>query len=118
MTSPQHCQCDCGQPSSLIVVAVAARRFLFKGLVDSTYTSVDSTLRDTSMLGQLSAEWSARVGALDVTQVVSFGVDDQFFTTTVTLRNTLSSPLYNVEYMRNIDPDQAQVGDALADCRV
>jgi hypothetical protein len=83
------------------------RRFSFNNYAagHSASYGTNSSLRDTSSPGQLSAEWSARVGALDVTQFVSFGVDDQFFTTTVTVRNTLSTTLYQVQYMRDINPN-------------
>lgn len=38
--------------------------------------------------------------------MTSFGVNDLYFTTTVTLKNTGSEPLNDVAYMRNVDPDQ------------
>ena len=43
-----------------------------------------------------------------------FGVEDLYFTTTVTLQNLLPAPIFNVSYMRNVDPDQEQVRDPVS----
>ena len=73
---------------------------------------------DTSTASRLSAAWvgTAVVGnatsnysAVKVSMSTSFGVNDSYFVTTVTLQNLLSVPLRNVSWMRNVDPDQEQV---------
>ena len=63
---------------------------------------------DTSDEGKLSAVWVGQTGDLKISKVTSFGVEDLYFTTTVTLKNTGSSSLHDVKYMRNVDPDQEQ----------
>ena len=68
-----------------------------------------SYVRDTSTESRLSAAWVGTAGSLKVSKVTSFGVLDLYFTTTVTLENVGEGPLYGVQYMRNVDPDQEQV---------
>jgi hypothetical protein len=46
---------------------------------------------------------------IQVSKSTSFGVNDLFFTTSVTLENTGDNTLFAVQYMRNVDPDQEQV---------
>jgi hypothetical protein len=46
---------------------------------------------------------------IQVSKSTSFGVSDLFFTTSVTLENTGDNTLFEVQYMRNVDPDQEQV---------
>ncbi len=69
------------------------------------YTVPVTSVSDTSVDG-LSAVW---VGLFGVPKSTSFGVDDLFFTTTVTLQNTGTTVLYEVDHMRNVDPGQVQV---------
>ncbi len=71
-----------------------------------------TSVSDTSVDGRLSAVWVGLYGVLKISKSTSFGVDDLFFTTTVTLQNTGTTVLYEVDYMRNVDPDQEQVRTA------
>ena len=69
---------------------------------------------DTSTASRLSAAWvgTASVSGVPTVKVsmsTSFGVNDSYFVTTVTLQSLVSTPLYNVSWMRNVDPDQEQV---------
>ncbi len=65
---------------------------------------------DTSTESRLSAAWVGYAGApLKASMSTAFGVNDTYFTTTVTLQNVGSSTLYNVNWMRNVDPDQEEV---------
>ena len=64
---------------------------------------------DTSTSTRLSAAWVGVAGDLKISKSTSFGVSDMFFTTSVTLENVGDNTLFNVAYMRNVDPDQEQV---------
>ena len=64
---------------------------------------------DTSTESRLSAAWVGTADSIKVSMSTGFGVDDLYFTTTVTLENVASTPVYNVNWMRNVDPDQEQV---------
>ena len=75
-----------------------------------------TSVSDTSVDGRLSAVWVGLYGVLKISKSTSFGVDDLFFTTTVTLQNTGTSVLYEIDYMRNVDPDQEQVRPMVARC--
>jgi hypothetical protein len=44
-----------------------------------------------------------------VSSSTSFGVNDMYFTTSVTMENTGDNTLFDVQYMRNVDPDQEEV---------
>jgi hypothetical protein len=69
-----------------------------------------TTVTDTSTAERLSAAWIGTASnTLKVSVSTAFGVNDTFFTTTVTMENVGGSTLYEVEYMRNLDPDQEQV---------
>ncbi|MBR9829351.1 MAG: DUF4347 domain-containing protein, partial [Oceanospirillales bacterium] len=66
----------------------------------------DITLTDTSSGDNLSVTFAATISnTLRVEQTHSFGVDDKFFKTTVTLTNITGSTLTDVRYMRSFDPD-------------
>lgn len=71
-------------------------------------TLTDTVVNDTSDLatGTMSGTFSTTVqGALKVHQVHSFKVNDNYFTTTVTLTNVSGAALENVQFMRSFDPD-------------
>lgn len=51
----------------------------------------------------------ATARCLQVSSVTSFGVDDLHITTAVTLENIWSNTLYDVQYMRSVDPDMEAV---------
>ncbi len=40
----------------------------------------------------------------------SFGIEDLYFVTTVTIENIGDNTIFDLQYMRNVDPDQEQVG--------
>ena len=71
-----------------------------------------TSLTETSSGTTRSAVWTGTATsgseAVDVVQNVHFSVDDLFFVISVTLTNSGASTLTNVEYMRNVDPDQEQ----------
>jgi hypothetical protein len=76
------------------------------GYADITPTNI----ADTSSSSRLSSTWVGRAsGLLKVSMSTGFGVNDTYFTTTVTLQNVGTQPLYNVDWMRNVDPDQEHV---------
>ena len=92
-------------------------RFICKGRQGFS-DILPSVVMDTSTASRLSAAWvgTAVVGnatsnysAFKVSMSTSFGVNDSYFVTTVTLQSLVSTPLYNVSWMRNVDPDQEQV---------
>ena len=72
---------------------------------------------DTSTTSRLSAAWvgtakyntTPAVSVLKVAMSTGFAVNDTYLTSTVTLQNLLSTPLYNVSWMRSIDPDNDAV---------
>ena len=65
-------------------------------------------MADISTDARLKASWTgADAQGLEVQQVVSFDPDNTYFQVTVTLTNTSSATLYDVRYMRNVDPDQS-----------
>lgn len=71
-------------------------------------TADTASIADQSAGSSLQAQWQGTTsdGKLRVKQVVSFGVDDKFYKTTVTLTNAGAVNLNNVRYMRSFDPDQ------------
>ena len=65
-----------------------------------------TSLTNTSSGSTLSAKWVGVLNsALRVTLDYSFQATDQHFTTMVTLTNISGSPMSDVRYDRNIDPD-------------
>ena len=72
---------------------------------------------DTSTTSRLSAAWvgtakyntTPAVSVLKVAMSTGFAVNDTYLTSTVTLQNLLSTPLYNVSWMRSNDPDNDAV---------
>ncbi len=93
----------------LRVTASPVCRFINKERLGYT-DIVPSTVLDMSTPDRLAALW---VGTADLTlkvsAVTSFTVDDLHITTTVTLENVGAVPLYEVDYMRNINPNQGEV---------
>jgi hypothetical protein len=84
------------------------RQYLCKGRVGATMIT-PSFVSDTSVTGRLSAVWVGQAANLKVSKSTSFGVNDLYFTTTVTLQNMGTVQMTAVNYMRNVDPDQEQV---------
>jgi len=62
----------------------------------------------TSKGNKQSALWVGNKNSLEVTKVTQFDGEKLFFTTSVVLKNTGTSALTNVYYMRTVDPDQEQ----------
>jgi hypothetical protein len=71
---------------------------------------VPSLVMDTSSTTRLSGSWFGTANnTLRITSTTSFGVNNTYFTTAVMLENIGAATLTNVDYMRNVDPDQEQV---------
>ncbi|MEG0611538.1 MAG: InlB B-repeat-containing protein, partial [Clostridium sp.] len=64
--------------------------------------------RDTSSGNTLSATTVGITndGKLEITQVVSFDVNDKYFNINVTYRNLSDATIYDARYLRSVDPDQ------------
>jgi hypothetical protein len=87
-----------------------------KGLVGANDIGA-TVVKDTSYGGRLSSVWvGSAADVLKIFKTTSFGASDLYFTTTVTLENTSPYTLSNVQYMRNVDPDQEQVREGLSAC--
>ena len=71
-------------------------------------TEIAMGLAGTSTAGGVSTVTSAGGvdGRLGVSQTVALGVNDTFFTTTVTLTNLGDDTMTGLRYMRSADPDQ------------
>lgn len=70
--------------------------------------SVEATTK-TGKNGEtiITAKTTAKVAdTVDVVQTVEFDVTKKYFTTTVTLTNNGSDPVYDLSYIRAFDPDQ------------
>ena len=46
---------------------------------------------------------------IQVSKTTSVGIEDLYFVTTVTMENVGDNTLYDVQYLRNLDPDPEQV---------
>ena len=75
-------------------------------------TDIGMGLSDTASSGGVNSVTSAGGvdGRLDVSQTISLGENDTFFTTTVTLTNVGDGTITGLRYMRNADPDQDAAG--------
>ena len=73
-------------------------------------TDIPMSLASTSVDGDTAAATTSGgiAGTLDISQTVSLGADDTYYTTTVTITNTSGQTLSGLRYMRNNDPDQGQ----------
>ncbi|MBT00015.1 MAG: hypothetical protein CMI01_15240 [Oceanospirillaceae bacterium] len=90
----------------------------YNGSTTGSYSALNgntgATLSGTSVTNSssgstLTATFAGTVGsALDVEQVHTFGADDKFFKTTVTLTNTTGSAMTDVRFMRSFDPDNTK----------
>ncbi|MEM7122607.1 MAG: FecR domain-containing protein [Pseudomonadota bacterium] len=71
-------------------------------------TDIAMGLSDTASGGGVNSVTSAGGvdGRLDVSQTISLGLNDTFFTTTVTLTNSGDGTITGLRYMRSGDPDQ------------
>jgi uncharacterized delta-60 repeat protein len=63
------------------------------------------SLEDQSFGSTLKAVGSGRADRLVVTQTVEFEQDAKVMTFTINIENTGASPVTNVKYLRNVDPD-------------
>jgi hypothetical protein len=87
------------------------RNFSNYGRVSGTAVT-PTRVQETSSGDTRSAVWEGTAtsgsDSLKITQTVHFKKSDQFFVISVTLTNTGTTTLNNVQYMRNVDPDQEQ----------
>ena len=92
-------------------------RFVCKGKAGSNGI-LPTVVADTTTASRLSSVWvgtaksligGANYSSVKVTMSTGFGVNDTVIVSTVTLQNLLSTPLYNVSWMRNMDPNQEEV---------
>ena len=91
--------------------SVPSCRFVCKGRMGFSDV-VPTMVADTSTPSRLSAAWIGTAGgALKVSMSTGFGVNDLYFTNTVTLQNVGDVVLYQIDWMRNVDPDQEAVRD-------
>lgn len=69
-------------------------------------TNISTT--DTSSGNTLSATTvgTTNDGKLEITQVVSFDVNDKYFNIHITYRNVSGNTIYDARYLRSVDPDQ------------
>ncbi|MGB9620428.1 MAG: hypothetical protein ACPL7K_08455, partial [Armatimonadota bacterium] len=101
-----------GAPEERFVVGykIAGVPSVFNNAETMGYMDVTrESIADVSTSSVLGAQWVGHTGGgnnLRVTQVVQFQYDQRFFRNTITLRNTGTTPLESVRYMRNVDPDQ------------
>ena len=82
---------------------------MMKGLVSlSQFTG--STEIDCFTSGtRATSTWTGTTdGALQLQQTTSFNADDLYFTTSITIKNTMSVAMHELYYMRTVDPDQEQ----------
>lgn len=78
----------------------------YGGRSDYNLTSVNNIVNESN--GD-TLKASTRVvvnGSVQMNQVISFGVNDKFFQTSITLTNTSTNTLYDLSYIRAFDPDQ------------
>ena len=82
---------------------------LMKGLVGYRQFTGSYSTECFASEGRASATWTGTTdGVIQMLQSTSFDEDELFFTTSITITNTGSSPLYEFHYLRNVDPDQEQ----------
>lgn len=68
--------------------------------------SIPGSITDYKISGTNTiGTWSGTIGGLQITTVTTVPLNDVFFISEVTLKNTTGSTLNNVYYMRNVDPD-------------
>jgi hypothetical protein len=81
-----------------------------KSLNPTTMAKTSPAWKGVSSGHQLnSASWVGTwAGTVKISKTIQFRTDDLFFTTKITLENVGSSKIYNLDYMRNVDPDQGQ----------
>ncbi len=71
-------------------------------------TAAATSVTDQSTPTRLSVSWIgtgavSTTNRIKVSKMTSFGVNELYFTTSVTLENVGSVTLYNVSYMRHVD---------------
>jgi len=88
--------------------------FVNEGLENGgSYGVPQTSLTNTSTATEQSCIWVGTASngpneQVEVTQVIHFKNDDLFFVFDITLKNVGTVTLENVEYMRNVDPDQEE----------
>jgi len=83
---------------------------VFSNFAQQNIRNVATNTTDVSVSGTAAAQTTGSVdGRLNLTQKVEIGADDTFFTTTLTLNNVSASELFDVRYLRSMDPDQEAI---------
>ncbi|MBT5779077.1 MAG: hypothetical protein HOI02_06685 [Rhodospirillaceae bacterium] len=83
---------------------------VFSNFAQQNIRNVATDTTDISVSGTAAAQTTGTVdGRIDLTQKVEIGEGDTFFTTTLTLNNVTGSQLFDVRYLRSMDPDQEAV---------
>jgi Ca2+-binding RTX toxin-like protein len=79
------------------------------GNTDIPTTSIDAIAGNDPVSGAyVQSTWTGATGdGLKISQVVSFDTNETYAKVTITYTNTSNSTLFDLRYMRNIDPDQA-----------
>jgi hypothetical protein len=67
------------------------------------------TVQDVSSPGVLASVWVGSTGPLLVSKVLWFGVNDTVLRAAVVIENRGTQPVYTVDYIRTINPDQVSV---------
>jgi hypothetical protein len=60
----------------------------------------------TSVAGVTEGTWEGTFGPMKIKAVTRLKKDKLYFTTTVKIKNTTASTIYNIYYDRTVDPDQ------------
>ncbi|MBC7887077.1 MAG: T9SS type A sorting domain-containing protein [Ferruginibacter sp.] len=69
--------------------------------VSITGSITDYKISGTNILGT----WSGAIAGVQITTVTTVPLNDVFFISEVTLKNTTGATINNIYYMRNVDPD-------------
>jgi hypothetical protein len=73
--------------------------------VKTNYSNAGSTVEDLTDGDLLKAKVTGTTPKLSTTQIIQFNVNDKFFKTTVSLKNTSAETMESLRYMRSFDPD-------------
>ncbi len=96
-----------GTPAEGFAIGVNGTSYENYGLCGDIDIS-EVTVTDTSSGDTLSATVEFTVDGLHVAKTISFGVNDTFFSTEVTMTNTTGDAMTDVRYIRGFDPDNTQ----------
>lgn len=68
-------------------------------------TELTNESSGNTLAAKIVSTWTSK---MEITQEVSFDVDDSYYRIVVTLKNISDFTMDNVRYMRNVDPDNTQ----------